>query len=129
MHDDEPDYDLQIVIVSGAKDVQRVVFGLASALAAAASGVRVVVVFSMHGAHWASAYTGDGLCVPEFPSIAELITELHEHGVTIEGCATCIDNYCPSPVADGERSLRGGIRRVGLGLVAIRMASIKTVLC
>jgi len=120
--------DLQVVVLSGPGDVQRAVFGLSSALAAQASGVQTTVVFSMHGAHWASPTTGYEHAVPEFPPIAELLANLQEVGGRIEGCSTCLENYCPSLVGeDGLKELREGVVRVGLGLVAIRMASVRTI--
>lgn len=121
---------LQVVILSGATEVQRAVFGFASALAAASSGARVHVVLSMHGAHWAAETTGDELSVPEFASIGELIERIQEIGGVVEACSTCVDNYCPSPRGpDGLKQLRAGIVRIGLGLVAIRMSDMPTVTC
>jgi hypothetical protein len=66
--------------------------------------------------------------VPGFPSIAELKDLLAESGVTLEACSTCIENYCPVPLGtDGKRILPAQITRVGLGLIASRMASVNTV--
>lgn len=120
--------DLQIVILSGPQDTPRATFGLAAALAAAASGIEVAVVLSMHGAYWA-APDASHLQVPQFPAIDELIEELLDAEVPVLACSTCVDNYCPSPRGeDGLRLLRPRLERVGLGLVAIRMSQIRTVI-
>jgi len=125
-----PEHGVQIVVVSGPESAERAVFGFSSALAAAASGVDVRVVLSMYGAYWAAQTTGIAVSVTDFPPIAELLAQLVELRVPIEACSTCVDNYCPSPLDDdGRRILRAGVDRVGLGIVAMRMASANTVLC
>jgi len=120
--------DLQIIISSGTGNVHQVVLGFSAALAAAQMGTNVTIVFSMLGAHWASDTVGHDNPVPGFPSIAELKILLVESGVCLEACSTCIDNYCPVPLGqDGKRILPSGITRVGLGLIASRMATVNTV--
>ena len=120
--------DLQIIISSGTGNVHQVVLGFSAALAAAQMGTNVTIVFSMLGAHWASDSVGHDNPVPGFPSIAELKDLLVESGVTLEACSTCIENYCPVPVGtDGKRILPKDITRVGLGLIASRMATVNTV--
>ncbi len=124
------DPELQIVVLSGPEDVQRATFGLASALAAGSSGIDVAIVLSMRGAYWAAPDANQGSSVPEFPTVDTLMEELAALKVPILACSTCVDNYCPSPInGDGRRTLRPGIQRVGLGLVAIRMASARTIVC
>ncbi|MCA9635802.1 MAG: DsrE family protein [Myxococcales bacterium] len=121
---------VQIIILAGPAAPERAVFGFASALAAAASGVEVRVVLSMHGAYWAAETTGQAVSIMDFPPIAELIEQLLELQVPIEACSTCVDNYCPSHVdPDGRRMLRKGVDRIGLGLVAMRMAGTNSVIC
>jgi hypothetical protein len=91
-------------------------------------GTNVTIVFSMLGAHWASDSVGHDNPVPGFPSIAELKDLLVESGVALEACSTCIENYCPVPLGiDGKRILPPDITRVGLGLIASRMATVNTV--
>ncbi|MFM2223145.1 MAG: DsrE/DsrF-like family [Armatimonadota bacterium] len=120
--------DLQIIISSGTGNVHQVVLGFSAALAAAQMGTNVTIVFSMLGAHWASDSVGHDNPVPGFPSIAELKSLLVESGVTLEACSTCIENYCPVPLGqDGKRILPPDITRVGLGLIASRMATVNTV--
>jgi predicted peroxiredoxin len=120
--------DLQIIISSGTGNVHQVVLGFSAALAAAQMGTNVTMVFSMLGAHWASDSVGHDNPVPGFPSIAELKDLLVESGVTLEACSTCIENYCPAPLGqDGKRILPSDITRVGLGLIASRMATVNTV--
>lgn len=122
--------ELQVIILTGPEAVARAIFGFSAALAAAASGVAVRVVLSMHGAYWGAETTGSAVSIPDFPPVAELIDQLLELEVPIEACSTCVDNFCPSPVdPDGRRVLRRGIDRVGLGLVAMRMAGANTVIC
>ncbi|MCC6646727.1 MAG: DsrE family protein [Polyangiaceae bacterium] len=126
---DQP-FDLQFVIASGPSQCERAVFGFAAALAAAHSGSRVVVALTMHGAHWGAETSGREESVHGFPPVAELIELLQEAGGRVEACATCVDNYCPSPVgADGLKQLGFGIERVGLGVIAMRMSDIPTTLC
>ena len=121
--------DLQILVCSGPEDVQRAVLGFASALAAVASGSHVVVALSMHGAHWAADSEGREEGVHGFPPIHDLIEQIAEAGGRLEACATCIENYCPSPVGpDGLKILRAPFVRVGLGIIAMRMAATRTVL-
>ena len=120
--------DLQIIIASGTGNVHQVVLGFSAALAAAQMGTNVTVVFSLLGAHWASDSVGHDNPVPGFPSIAELKDLLTESGVILEACSTCIENYCPVPLGeDGKRVLPAAITRVGLGLIASRMATVNTV--
>lgn len=120
--------DLQIIISSGTGNVHQVVLGFSSALTAAQMGSSVTVVFSMLGAHWVSDSVGHDNPVPGFPSIAELKELLIESGVTLEACSTCIENYCPAPLGlDGKRILPDSVTRVGLGLIASRMATVNTV--
>jgi predicted peroxiredoxin len=120
--------DLQIIISSGTGNVHQVVLGFSAALAAAQMGTQVTVVFSMLGAHWVSDSVGHDNPVPGFPSVSELKDLLIESGVTLEACSTCIENYCPVPVGpDGKRILPKDITRVGLGLIASRMATVNTV--
>lgn len=121
--------DLQILVCSGPEQIQRAVLGFASALAAASSGSNVILALSMHGAHWAAASEGHEVGVPGFPPIAELIVHLAEAGARLQACTTCIENYCPSAVGpDGLKVLRPPFERVGLGIIAMRMASARTVL-
>ena len=120
--------DLQIIIASGTGNVHQVVLGFSAALAAAQMGTQVTVVFSMLGAHWVSDSVGHDNPVPGFPSVSELKDLLIESGVTLEACSSCIENYCPVPVGpDGKRILPKDITRVGLGLIASRMATVNTV--
>jgi predicted peroxiredoxin len=120
--------DLQIIIASGTGNVHQVVLGFSAALAAAQMGTSVTIVFSMLGAHWVSDSVGHDNPVPGFPSVSELKDLLIESGVTLEACSTCIENYCPVPVGpDGKRILPKDITRVGLGLIASRMATVNTV--
>ncbi len=123
-------FDLQFVIASGPSQVERAVFGFAAALAAAHSGSRVVIALTMHGAFWAADTSGREESVHGFPPIAEIIEMLQEAGAKVEACATCVDNFCPCPTGvDGLKQLGFGIERVGLGVIAMRMADIPTTLC
>jgi predicted peroxiredoxin len=124
------EYDLQFIVASGPRDVQRAVFAFAAALAAAHSGSRVVVALTMQGAHWAADSEGKEAMVHGFPPVAELIEMVQEAGAKVEACSTCIENYCPAPVGeDGLKVLGYGITRVGLGLIAMRMTHIPTTMC
>lgn len=86
---------LVVVVVSGPEAEPRAVFGLASALTAAVSGIEVRVVLSMDGAHWAAEGTGASDAVADFPSIDELLGELSRCGVSIETNAESVERYCP----------------------------------
>lgn len=123
-------YDVQFIIASGPGEPQRAVFAFSAALAAAHSGLKVVVALTMHGAHWACESQSHVALVPGFPPVPELIEMLHDAGVTIEACSACVDNYCPSPMGDnGQKMLGWGIERVGLSTIAMRMAETQTTLC
>lgn len=122
--------EVQVVILAGPESAERAIFGFSTALAAAASGVSVRVVLSMYGAYWAAESTGEAVSITDFPPISELLEQLRELNVPLEACSTCIENYCPSGFDDsGLRVLRAGIERVGLGIVAMRMASCNTIIC
>ncbi len=121
-------FDLQILISTGASAPEKVVLGLASALAAVHSELKTCVVLAMRGAEWAAESVGNEAEVPGYPPIAELIEGVQEAGGSVLGCSSCIDQYCPAPTGDdGLKVLREGIGRVGLSEVTLRMVQVPTV--
>ncbi|MEZ4384936.1 MAG: DsrE family protein [Nannocystaceae bacterium] len=119
---------LAMVVVSGPGASERAVFGLASALAAAVSGVDVQVILSAEGTHWCVPGSGEVAEVPDFPSVEELLEELKLLGVAVEACAESIDHYVPRG-RDGEPRVRPWIRRVEREALLERILLLRAVLC
>ncbi len=109
---------LQIMIFSGVEDGHRATLAFATAVAAATSGIEVVIFLVMRGAVWGSKNTGNEVLVPGFNAIADYIDILQESAVPIEICSTCVDNSCLLPM--GKDGLRAGIVPAGLTSFAIR---------
>lgn len=126
VHRDED--GLALVVVSGPGAIERAVFGLASALAAAVSGVDVQVILSAEGTYWCALGSGEGEEVPDFPTIAELLEELHLLGVSVDACAESIGRYC-AVGGRGEPQVRPWIRRVERGALIDRLHHLRAVLC
>lgn len=128
MTEPSPSYDLQILVISGPEAPEKAVLGLASALSAIHSDLKVKVVFAMRGAIWCAATEGNSQLVPGYPPIGELIAMLQAEGARVCGCSSCVDQYCPAPRDDnGSKVLREGIERVGLSVVTLHMADTSTV--
>jgi len=99
----QTEYGLQVIITSGREACERAIVGFGLALAAAATGTQVVVWLSMRGAEWAVKTQGHQSDVAGFPSVAEYIGMIQEHGGRIELCSTCIGNACMlQGVGDGK---------------------------
>ena len=127
MTEDE-ECELQILITSGAEAPEKAVLGLASALSAVHSNVKVKVVFAMRGALWCASSEGNSRLVPGYPPVGELIATLVEEGVSVAGCSSCIDQYCPAERDEaGRAKLRPGIGTEGLSLITLRMTHAPTV--
>jgi predicted peroxiredoxin len=125
---EEKKYDLQIVIISGPAEPEKVVLGLAAALTALHSGLAVRVVFAMRGATWCAASEGNAPLVSGYPPIGDLIDEVLGEGAGVFGCSSCIDQYCPAPLGDdGHKVLRRGVDRAGLSVVTLAMTDTPTV--
>jgi predicted peroxiredoxin len=118
---------LALVVVSGPGAIERAVFGLASALAAAVSGVDVQVILSAEGTYWCAPGSGEGEEVPDFPTIEELLEELHLLGVLVEACAESIAHYCVQE--GGELRVRPWIHRVERGALIERVHHLRAVIC
>ena len=128
MGEGEAELGLQIILCSGLEAPHRAVFAFMAALSAAASGLRVSLVLTMSGACWASTAIGNDPLLPGYPSPAEYLENLQELGGLVEGCSTCVENFCPAPLGeDGLKVLRPGISRVGLTEVTLRMPKVRTV--
>ena len=121
-------YELQVVVTCGVDHVERAVLGFATALSAAAHDIPVVLVLAMLGARWAAESEGNEPLVPGYPPIAELIALIDDAGGVVQGCSSCVDQYCPAPVGeDGQKILRKGVTRVGLSVMTERMVDTSTV--
>lgn len=126
--DQEEEYGLQVIIASGLEAPHRAIAGFALALAAAASGTKVVVWLTMHGATWAVRNQGNQEDVPGFSSVAGYIRLLKEEGASIEFCTTCSGNGCLLQGGEDEGcNLREGIKIAGLAPVASRLTTVPTV--
>jgi len=120
---------LAMVVVSGPGAVERVVFGFASALAATATGIDVRVFLTDEGAFWAllGTGTGSGEQVADFPTIDELLGELHVLGVDIEACTESLALQGDS--IHGPRRLRPGIRELGRDVLIREIGLLRSVVC
>lgn len=120
-------YDMQIIIVSGPRDVEKVVSGLATALSCASSGAKLVVFFMMQGAAFANSNEGTVASIHGFKSIQEYIDLLLETNVHVEACTSCVENYCVAKKVRGLKKLRSGMVYAGLSTAAIRAITTKTI--
>lgn len=118
---------LAMVVVSGPTEVERVVFGFASALAATATGIDVRVFLTDEGAFWAMLGTGSGEHVPDFPTIDELLGELCALGVDIEACSESLALQRSSALV--PLRLRPGIRELGRELLIREIGLLRSVVC
>ena len=122
------DLELQILILAGPDSAPRAAMGLNAALSAATSDLRVRVVLTMQGAHWAGTNTGTETPIPGHLSIGQLIDEVLAAGGEVRGCSSCVDQFCPAPRGDdGLKVLRPGIELIGLTVMTLHMAQVPTV--
>lgn len=121
------DFDMQIIIVSGPRDTEKAISGLATALSCASSGFKIVVFFMMQGAAFGNPNEGLVASIHGFKSIQEYIDLLLESGVTVEACTSCVENYCVAKKVKGVKELRPGIGYAGLSTAAIRAITTKTI--
>lgn len=121
----EDDFDIQIIIASGYKDIERAILGFATACACVTSGAKVVVFLSMEGAVFAAETEGKAVLVNNFETIHDYLDILQSEGVQIEVCTACAENFTPTKERVGrQKKLREGMIYAGLSTAAIR--SIKT---
>lgn len=121
-------YELQILLTSGDDFAEKAVLAVATALAAAAHGIPVAFVMAMRGAQWCAASVGNDASVDGYPPMGELVEMLIEAGGAVQGCNSCVEQFCPAPKGeDGLKVLRSGITRVGLNEITLRMTSVQTV--
>jgi predicted peroxiredoxin len=129
MSQSSADYGLQIIITHGTDSPSKAILGLAMALSAVASDTRVVVFFTMKGAQWVDPNVGEFKPEPNFNSSEEYIEALLDSGVTMEGCTSCVEQYCPHlRNADGHYQMREGVIFNGLSTATIRATSIPTLI-
>lgn len=119
---------LVVVVVSGPDALARALFGLASALTAAISGVEVRVLLSMGGAHWAAEGTGASAAIGDYPSIDEILGELGRCGVPVEASSASLERYCPRGSA-GDLQLRDMVTIVDDDGVSAAMGGAPSVVC
>lgn len=116
---------LQVIIASGPEQEEKALVAMAFALAAAAANTDVIVFFTMSGAAWLDVKMGNEKPVPGFESIGNYWAMLLEQGARLEGCHSCVDNYCRA--CQNDCTLREGYQLSGLSTAAMRAASIQTV--
>jgi predicted peroxiredoxin len=120
-------YDAQFIIASGPEDAHRATLGLASALAAASSGINVVCFFTMRGAMWTGDVDPQELPVPGFDRVKTFIAALVEEGVRMEACASCVESNLDAPRdASGRKQLASGFVLAGLPEATIRMMTTRS---
>ncbi len=116
-----------MVVVSGPGAIERVVFGFASALAATATGIDVRVFLTDEGTFWALHGTGGAEDVADFPTIDELLGELHVRGIDLEACSESLERQRAS--TPGGRSLRPGIRACEREVLIREIGLLRSVVC
>jgi HPt (histidine-containing phosphotransfer) domain-containing protein/predicted peroxiredoxin len=120
-------FDAQFVIVSGPEDAYRATLGVASALAALSSGMKVVCFFTMRGAQWTGDVDPQEAPVPGFLRVKELIAMLVEDGARMEGCTSCVESHLDAPRdASGRKKLAEGFVYAGLPEATLRMVSSRS---
>lgn len=122
------DYDLQIIITSGTRNLESVIAGLAIALAAAIAGNKIVVFLTMEGAAFANPEEGKINTIQGFESVQRYIDLLLNENSRIEACASCVNNYCFTKSINGKKIIRDGLHYSGLSTAAIRATRIKTLI-
>lgn len=120
------EFDLQVIIVSGMKQVERVIIGLATALSAAVAEHHVVVFLTMEGAAFANPEEGKLNYINGFESVQKYFDLLLEEGAHIEVCSTCVDNYCLTEKLGSVRFINPKMNLAGLSTAGIRAAQVKT---
>jgi predicted peroxiredoxin len=123
MHSEE--YQLQVIIASGNEQIEKALLGFAFALAAASTGSRVVLFFTMNGAQWTDEALGQEHIVNGFETINTYWDLLTELDAVFEGCTACVENYCHSK--DNKCTLRKNMVLAGLSTASIRALSVPTV--
>jgi len=121
------DFDLQVIIVSGMKQVERVIIGLATALSAAVADHQVVVFLTMEGAAFANPEEGKLRYIEKFESVQKYFDLLIEEGAHIEVCSACVENYCLTEKLNGVKLINPNMNLAGLSTAAIRAAQVKTI--
>lgn len=121
------EFDFQFIIHSGKQEESKVILALATALAMASAGSKVVIFFTLEGAIWADPGYGKEKIVPNFDSIDTYMNLLYEMGAVFEGCTACVELHC-SHLKDDKNNfcLRPGFRLAGLSTAAIRATSVQT---
>lgn len=122
------DFDIQIIITSGVKNIEKATLGFATAVGCATAGGKVVVFMAMEGANFAAE--GEGCCpyVSNFEAIDKYIEMLHESNARIEVCTTCVENFTPTEERSGRRKkIKQGVYLAGLSTASIRALSTRTI--
>lgn len=120
-------FDVQFIIHSGKEQESKAVLGLATALAMASAGAKVVIFFTLEAAIWADPNHGKEKVVPNFDSVDTYMNLLYEMGAVFEGCIACVELHC-SHLKDDKNNfcLRPGFRLAGLSTAAIRATTVQT---
>jgi predicted peroxiredoxin len=121
----EHNNQLQVIVASGPESVEKALVAMAFALAAAAAQTEVTVFFTMNGAAWLDVEKGNDKPVHGFESIGNYWQMLLDLGARLEGCHSCVDNYCRS--CENTCTLREGYHLSGLSTAAMRATTVQTV--
>lgn len=124
-------YDIQIIISSGLRDIEKATAGFAMALACVTAGAKVEVFLIMQGAIFVDQREG---CIPYvhgFLSVREYIKLLQDAGARIEVCAGCANNFCSEGDVikiDTSEHTHSKIIFMGISSVAIRGIKMETLM-
>lgn len=122
-------FDIQIIICSGRKDIEKITAGLAMALSCASSGARVVVFLTMEAAAFADPHEGKTVVIHGFEPIQKYFELLLEENVCLEACTSCVENYCYAPInkETGQKIIHPNMSYVGMSTAAIRAINTPTI--
>lgn len=123
-------FDIQIILMSGRREIEKITAGLAMALSCASSGAKVVVFLTMEAAAYANPDEGKTIVINGFDSIQKYFDLLFEQDVRIEACTSCVANFCLTDRnrKTGRKKIRKGMIYVGLSTAAIRAIHTPTLI-
>ncbi len=94
MDEKKMDYDIQIILCSGIRDIERMLCGLRMALASASHGGNVVLFLSGEGVRMVIDSFEELLDAETFEEFNYYMDAIKALGIEIEVCSTCVDKYC-----------------------------------
>ena len=124
-------HDLQVIICSGVKDIDRTELGLSIALNSTMQGQSVVIFFTAGGAEFIGKNIGSSNQKKNPESIEFYIKNLLDLNAVLEVCSSCLEK-CDLLSTDGnintENLIDKRIKIGGVASVSARLKSTKTII-